>query len=48
MEGISIPDRRQIHVVGGGTIEPVREHLALAARAYGNTARRITELCGGR
>lgn len=44
MEGISTPDRRQIHVVGGGTIEPVREHMALAARAYGNTARRIAEL----
>ncbi len=46
MENISTPDRKQIHVVGGGTIEPVREHLALASRAYGSTARRIAELCG--
>ncbi|HVX23882.1 MAG TPA: class II aldolase/adducin family protein [Candidatus Saccharimonadales bacterium] len=46
MENLEIPARRQIHVVGGGTIEPVREHLALAARAYGGTARRIGELCG--
>jgi hypothetical protein len=46
MSGNEIPLRRQIHVVGGGTIEPVREHLALAARAYGGTARRIGELCG--
>jgi hypothetical protein len=46
MENLEIPARRQIHVVGGGTIEPVREHLALAARAYGSTARRIGELCG--
>lgn len=45
-QGLEIPARRQIHVVGGGTIEPVREHLALSARAYGNTAQRIGELCG--
>lgn len=37
--------RKQIHIVGGGTIEPVREHLALAARAYGSTARRLGYLC---
>lgn len=35
---------KQIHVVGGGTIEPVRNHLALVAPAYGQTARRIAEL----
>lgn len=46
MENLEIPARRQIHIVGGGTIEPIREHLALSARAYGNTARRIGELCG--
>src|SRR5262245_59937514 len=44
--GLETPARRQIHIVGGGTIEPVREHLALSARAYGNTARRLGELCG--
>lgn len=37
--------RKQIHIVGGGTIEPVRSHLALAAPAYGNTARELDELC---
>ncbi len=38
--------RKQIHVVGGGTFEPVRNHLALAAPAYGTTARQLAELCG--
>lgn len=37
--------RKQIHVVGGGTIEPVRSHLALAAPAYGSTARQLGKLC---
>lgn len=46
MSNIEIVERRQIHVVGGGTIEPVREHLALSAPAYGQTAKRIGELCG--
>jgi len=31
--------KKKIHVVGGGTIYPVREHLALSARAYGSAAR---------
>lgn len=34
-----------VHVIGGGTISHVRNHLALAAPAYGGTARRIAELC---
>lgn len=38
-------DNKQIHIIGGGTIEPVRNHLALAAPAYGTTARRLEELC---
>lgn len=37
--------QKQIHIVGGGTIEPVREHLAIAAPAYGATARRLGQLC---
>lgn len=45
MEESATPFRKQIHIVGGGTIEPVREHLALSARAYGSTAKRIGELC---
>lgn len=36
--------KKKIHVVGGGTIYPVREHLALSARAYGAAARTIFEL----
>ncbi|HEU5114150.1 MAG TPA: class II aldolase/adducin family protein [Candidatus Paceibacterota bacterium] len=33
-----------VHVVGGGTISPVRAHLALCAPAYGTTARKIAKL----
>jgi hypothetical protein len=36
---------KQIHIVGGGTFEPVRSHLDLAAHAYGATARQLAELC---
>lgn len=42
----TIPARRKIYVVGGGSISHVRNHLALAAPAYGGTARRIAELAG--
>lgn len=34
-----------VHVVGGGTIVHVRNHLALAAPAYGSTAREIAGVC---
>jgi hypothetical protein len=34
-----------IHVVGGGTVVHVRNHLALAAPAYGTTARAIANVC---
>jgi hypothetical protein len=34
-----------IHVIGGGTVSHVRNHLGLVAPAYGTTARRIAELC---
>lgn len=33
-----------VHVLGGGTVYHVRPHLALAAPAYGNTARKIARL----
>lgn len=33
-----------IHIIGGGTISHVRNHLALAAPAYGQTARKINAL----
>lgn len=38
-------DKKQVHVIGGGTVSHVRTHLALTAPAYGNAARRIAELC---
>ncbi|HYD93282.1 MAG TPA: class II aldolase/adducin family protein [Candidatus Paceibacterota bacterium] len=38
-------DRKQVHVVGGGTVSHVRPHLALSAPAYGGTARKLAELC---
>ncbi len=34
-----------VHIIGGGTISHVRTHLALAAPAYGGTARRLAKLC---
>lgn len=38
-------EKAAIHVVGGGTIVHVRNHLALAAPAYGSTAREIAGIC---
>lgn len=35
---------RRIVVLGGGTITPVRNHLALCAPAYGSTARRLASM----
>lgn len=46
MTDVNVVARRQIHVVGGGTLVPVAPHFQLASRAYGSTARRIAELCG--
>lgn len=37
-----------VHVFGGGTIAHVRNHLALAAPAYGTTARQIAEILARR
>lgn len=34
-----------IHVIGGGTVAHIRNHLALSAPAYGNTARELAILC---
>lgn len=33
------------HIIGGGTVYHVRNHLALCAPAYGNTAKRLHTLC---
>jgi class II aldolase/adducin N-terminal domain-containing protein len=46
MQPTPIPGSRIVHIVGGGTISHVRNHLALCAPAYGTTARRIAELIG--
>lgn len=35
---------KTIEIIGGGTVSHVRNHLALTAPAYGNTARRLKEL----
>lgn len=40
--------RKQVHIVGGGTISHVRSHFALCAPAYGQTARVLEQLCRAR
>lgn len=39
---------KTIHIIGGGTISHVRNHLALCAPAYGSTAKKLVELCNKR
>lgn len=39
-------DNKIIHIIGGGTVSYVRNHLALCAPAYGSTARLIAEILG--
>lgn len=39
--------RKAIHIIGGGTVEYVRPHLALSAPAYGAAAKFISQLCSG-
>ena len=36
---------KQIYIFGGGTFSHVRNHMALAAPAFGETAKRLAELC---
>lgn len=36
---------KSIHILGGGTFSHVRSHLALAAPAFGETARKLETLC---
>jgi hypothetical protein len=36
---------KRLYVLGGGTISHVRNHLALCAPAFGDTARRLAGLC---
>jgi hypothetical protein len=37
--------KKQIHIIGGGTVFHVRPHLAISAVAYGSTARTLADLC---
>lgn len=39
-----IPNKT-VHIIGGGTLSHVRNHLAIAAPAFGATAKRLYELC---
>lgn len=43
-----IPEKRKVIVIGGGTFSHIRNHLALAAPAFGETARKIYELADER
>jgi len=36
---------KKIHIIGGGTVFHVRNHLALCAPAYGKTARTLQTIC---
>lgn len=36
--------KKRIVIIGGGTFEPVRNHFALSAPAFGNTAIRLSQL----
>jgi hypothetical protein len=36
---------KNIHIIGGGTVSHIRNHLALTAPAYGATAKKIYRLC---
>ena len=38
-------DRKQIAILGGGTVSWAANHLAITAPAYGTTARKIREIC---
>jgi len=36
---------KKTHIIGGGTVNYIRSHLALAAPAYGTTGRQLETLC---
>jgi hypothetical protein len=37
--------KKKTHIIGGGTISHVRSHLALCAPAFGETAKKLADLC---
>jgi hypothetical protein len=38
-------NRKNVAIIGGGTVSHVRSHLALCAPAYGSTAKKLANLC---
>jgi hypothetical protein len=38
-------DKKKVVILGGGTFCHVRAHLALAAPAFGDTARELKRMC---
>lgn len=36
---------KKIHILGGGTVFHIKNHLALSAPAYGGTAKQLTTMC---
>ena len=41
-------DKKKVVIIGGGTVSWVRNHLAVSAPAYGNTARMLEEICAAK
>lgn len=37
--------KKNVHIIGGGTLFHIRSHLALSAPAYGTTAKTLKRLC---
>lgn len=38
-------DNKAVHIIGGGTVSYLGQHLATAAPAYGSTARQLHDIC---
>lgn len=38
-------DKKQVHIIGGGTINHIASHLAVCAPYFGGTARKLEKLC---
>lgn len=40
-------DNKVVHIIGGGTVSYLGQHLATTAPAYGSTARKLYDICSG-
>ena len=40
-------DNKAVHIIGGGTVSYLGQHLATCAPAYGSTARKLYDICSG-